>query len=161
MAASDATPFPVKGKAYRLMFALRKTDGTPMSSAWASPVCTIILDGTTTYTPTVNQISGSLWGYLDLTTTHMNAQSICVSVTTSDSNMVPYDAVIYPSDISLKSAGAVPNDVMTMFRQIHERLYGEVINSGDFLKVMAEDKVTPIAAMPLVANPNTKSRSYT
>jgi hypothetical protein len=161
MAASDATPFPVKGKAYRLMFAMRKTDGTPLSSPWTSPVCSIILDATTTYSPTANQITGSHWGYIDLTTTHMNAQSICVSVSTSDADMVPYDAVIYPSDISLKSAGTAPNDVMTMFRQIHERLFGEVVNTGDFLKVMAEDRVTPIAAMPLVANPNTKSRSYT
>ena len=98
MSSSDALPIPRKNAAYRVYFPMLKNDGTILAG-WTSPAATISKDGNTsasaTNTPT--EIASS-WGigYLDLTSTEMNADAVIVKATASNSGALAQVVVLYP-----------------------------------------------------------------
>jgi hypothetical protein len=100
MAASDSRPVPRKNAAFRLLLALRDEAGDLVSDwSGASAEAVISLDGgdfaSTTDPPTEIQSSGT--GYLDLTSTEMDADSVLVKVMASGAK----DLVIalYPEEL--------------------------------------------------------------
>src|SRR4051794_28903350 len=100
MASSDALPIPRKNAAYRVYFPILKNDGT-IITGWTSAAATISKDGATsasaTNTPT--EIASS-WGigYLDLTSTEMNADAVIVKATVTNSSALPQVLVLYPQE---------------------------------------------------------------
>jgi hypothetical protein len=100
MSSSDALPIPRRNTAYRVYFPLLKNDGTILTG-WTSPAATISKDGGTsasaTNTPT--EIASS-WGigYLDLTSTEMNADAVIVKATATNSGALAQVLVLYPQE---------------------------------------------------------------
>lgn len=160
MAATDASPFPTKNKTFRLYFAIRDTSNQPITTTWTSPQCGVVLDGTTSSTATVVQVTGSHWGYVELSAAQMNGSAVSVSVSVTNANSVPVDLVVYPHDLTHVNTNIPPTSVDAMIRQIWERMYGKVVNTGDYLRVMGPDGVTAFASMPITASPLTKEKSY-
>lgn len=99
MAASDARPVPRKNTAFRYYFALRKSDGTLVTS-WAGQDSEVSLDGAS-YNDCTNEateVSGSGSGYLDLTAAEMNADAVLLKVTVSNSNALPLVVTLFPEE---------------------------------------------------------------
>lgn len=100
MAASDSRPVPRKNVAFRLLLALKDEAGD-LVTGWsgASAAATISKDGgnfaSTSNAPTEIQSSGT--GYLDLTSTEMDADGVVVLVTATGAK----DLVIalYPEEL--------------------------------------------------------------
>lgn len=99
MASTDARPLPIKNTAYRLYFDIRKGDGTLITS-WTGADSEVSKDGGNyadcTNEATEIQTSGT--GYLDLTSTEMNADSVVVKITVTNSGALPVVATLYPNE---------------------------------------------------------------
>lgn len=103
MAAIDSSCFPVKGQAYRV-------EAKIVSSATANPITGGLTDLTAqvskdggNWANTTNsavEIQTSGYAYVDLTSTEMNADSILVKFTASNSNAVEQSLVIKPVDLT-------------------------------------------------------------
>jgi hypothetical protein len=100
MAASDSRPVPRKNVAFRLLLVLKDEAGDLVTDwSGASAAATISKDGgnfaSTSNAPTEIQSSGT--GYLDLTSTEMNADGVVVLVTATGAK----DLVIamYPEEL--------------------------------------------------------------
>ncbi len=110
MSASDALPVPRKNAAYRVYFPMLKNDGTVITG-WTSPAASISKDGATaasaSNTPT--EIASSFGiGYLDLTSTEMNADCVVIKATVSNTGALSQVLVLYPQE-----AGDLHMDVDT------------------------------------------------
>ena len=100
MASSDALPIPRKNTAYRVYFPIVKNDGTILTG-WTSPAASISKDGamaaSATNTPT--EIASSFGiGYLDLTSTEMNADAVIVKATITNTGALAQVVVLYPQE---------------------------------------------------------------
>lgn len=100
MAASDARPVPRKNAAFRLLLALRDEAGDLVTGwAGASAAATVSKDGgsyaATTNAPT--EIGSSGTGYLDLTSTEMNADGVLIQVTATGAKAVVI--ALYPEEL--------------------------------------------------------------
>lgn len=90
MSASDATVFPVKNVAYRQYFTIRDITGAVITS-WNTPTATISKDGGTASATSNNPVeiaTNSGMGYIDLTSTEMNADAVIVKVAVINANAV-------------------------------------------------------------------------
>lgn len=107
MAATDARPVPRKNTAYRLPLAIRKNDGT-LITTWAGQDSEVSLDGAafTDCTNEATEIGTSGCGYLDLTAGEMNADSVIVKITVTNTDALPIVVVLYPEE-----AGDMRSDV--------------------------------------------------
>jgi len=98
MAATDATPHPVKNQAYRVYFPIFDNDGDLVADA-ASLDSEISIDGATAAdcTNEATQIESS-WGvyYLELTATEMNSSCSIVKVKSSTSDSKDTVLTLYP-----------------------------------------------------------------
>lgn len=101
MAATDALPVPRKNIAYRHYFAIRKKDGS-LNTGWSGQDSEVSKDGGNyadcTNEATEIQTTGT--GYIDLTATEMNADSVLLKVTTTNQNALEYTVAIYPAEDS-------------------------------------------------------------
>lgn len=119
MAASDATPMPVKNQAYRVTFPIFDADGDLVSGA-ASLDSEVSKDGGT-FTDCTNEATeiatSSGMYYLDLTSSEMNADTVAVIVKTSTSGAKTTPIVLYPvedGDIPVNvtdMAAAIANEI--------------------------------------------------
>lgn len=109
MAATDARPIPRKNVAYRLYFAIRKNDGTLITS-WTGADTELSADGGAFADATneATEIGTSGCGYLDLTSGEMNVDNLIVKTTVTNTDALPLVTMLYP----MESADAVPANLV-------------------------------------------------
>ena len=90
MATTDATPIPRKNVAYRLYTEVRKNDGTLISSVTGADT-EISEDGGTFTDATYEftEIGTSGCGYIEFSSTEMNADSVVVKLTATNTSAIP------------------------------------------------------------------------
>lgn len=98
MAASDASPFPIKNQAYRVTFPILDADGDLVTGATGLD-SEVSLDGGTfsdcTSEATEIATSSGMY-YLDLTAAEMNADTVAVIVKTTSTGAKTTPMVLYP-----------------------------------------------------------------
>jgi hypothetical protein len=95
MAATDSMPVPKKGVAFRLYFTVRDAAGDPVTG-FTSPDSEVSLDGAA-FADCTNEATfvGHGNGYIDLTTSEMNADSVCFYMSCSEGSI---DIAIAPEE---------------------------------------------------------------
>lgn len=109
MAASDAIPVPRKNTAWRMYFAIRKNDGTLITS-WAGADTEISKDGAAfaDCTNEATEIGTSGCGYIDLTSTEMNADNVIIKTTVTNTDALPLVTVVWPEEAGDYRLAATP-----------------------------------------------------
>jgi hypothetical protein len=99
MASTDARPVPIKGVAYRHYFHFWKTDGTIITSITGADT-EVSKDGAAfaDCTNEFTEIGTSGPGYIDFTSTEMNADSVAMKSTCTNTGAVPYIYYFYPEE---------------------------------------------------------------
>jgi hypothetical protein len=99
MASTDARPVPQKNVAFRFYFAIRKNDGT-LITTWAGQDSEVSKDGGAfaDCTNEATEIGTSGVGYLDLTSTEMNADAVTLKVTVTNSSALPLVVTFFPEE---------------------------------------------------------------
>lgn len=99
MAATDARPVPRKNAAFRFYFAIRKNDGT-LITTWAGQDSEVSLDGAAfaDCTNEATEIGTSGCGYIDLTAAEMNADSVVLKVTVTNTDALPLVFTLFPEE---------------------------------------------------------------
>lgn len=99
MAATDARPVPRKNAAFRHYFAIRKNDGTLITS-WTGADSEISLDGAafSDCTNEATEIGSSGCGYIDLTSSEMNADAVLLKITVTNTGALPLVFTLYPEE---------------------------------------------------------------
>jgi hypothetical protein len=99
MAATDARPVPKKNVAYRHYFAVRKNDGTLITS-WTGADSEVDKDGAgfSDCTNEATEIGTTGVGYIDLTSTEMNADCTNLKVTVTNTDAIPYVVHFFPEE---------------------------------------------------------------
>jgi hypothetical protein len=100
MASTDALPVPRKNAAYRLTFGIFKSDGTLITGATGldsevSKDAGTFADCTAEATEIAT--SSGVY-YLDLSSTEMNADTVCVLVKSTSTGAVPVVITLYPQE---------------------------------------------------------------
>lgn len=99
MAASDARPVPRKNEAWRMSFAIRKSDGT-LITTWTGADTEVSLDGAA-YSDATNEateIGTSGTGYIDFTAAEMNADCVLIKITVTNTGALPIVIPVYPEE---------------------------------------------------------------
>ena len=113
MGATDAIPVPKKNTAYRHYFAIRKNDGT-LITTWAGQDSEVDLDaaGFTDCTNEATESGTSGCGYIDLTAAEMNASAVMLKVTVTNTDALPYVVVLFPEEAGdIRAAATMWNGV--------------------------------------------------
>jgi hypothetical protein len=99
MAASDARPVPRKNAAFRHYFAIRKNDGT-LITTWAGADSEMSVDGAAfaDCTNEATEIGTSGVGYIDLTAGEMNGDSVTLKVTVTNTSALPVVVTFFPEE---------------------------------------------------------------
>jgi hypothetical protein len=99
MAATDARPVPKKNVAYRHYFSIRKNDGT-LITTWAGMDSEVDKDaaGFSDCTNEATEIGTTGVGYIDLTSTEMNADCTNLKVTVTNTGAIPYVVHFFPEE---------------------------------------------------------------
>jgi hypothetical protein len=100
MSSTDALPVPRKNVAYRLTFGIFKSDGTLITGATGldsevSKDAGTFADATAEATEVAT--SSGVY-YLDLSSTEMNADTVCVLVKSTSTGAVPVVITLYPEE---------------------------------------------------------------
>jgi len=136
MASTDARPVPRKNVAFRYYFAIRKNDGTLITS-WAGMDSEVDKDGAgfNDCTNEAAEISTSGYGYIDLTSTEMNADAVGLKVTVTNTDALPIVVTFFPEEVG-------------DYRANVEQFGG---TAGTFASGIPETKVASIAANAITA----------
>lgn len=99
MASGDARPVPQKNVAYRVYFEIRKKDGT-LITTWAGMDSEVSKDGGsfTDCTNEATEIGTTGVGYIDLTSTEMNADNVTLKTTVTNTDALPVVIPLYPEE---------------------------------------------------------------
>jgi len=100
MAATDARPVPRKNVAYRFYFAIRKPSDSTLITTWTGQDSEVSLDGAA-YSDCTNEateIGTTGTGYIDLTSSEMNADCVLLKVTVTNTGAVPLLFALYPEE---------------------------------------------------------------
>lgn len=136
MAATDAIAFPVYGQAFRLYWRIvAYSTANPITSSLTSLAATVSKDGgsfaSTTNSPTAIGTSG--YGYVDLTASEMEASSLIVQVSASNSGAVYFAREIVPLRLAAYE-GRYDDQTVKRLEQIlvdiHAPLYNEGVNTS-------------------------------
>lgn len=100
MASTDARPVPRKNAAFRHYFAIRKNNGT-LITTWAGMDSEVSLDGAafSDCTNEATEIGTSGCGYIDLTSSEMNADAVMLKVTVTNTDALPLVFVLFPEEV--------------------------------------------------------------
>lgn len=140
MASTDARPVPKKNVAYRHYFAIRKNDGT-LITTWAGQDSELSKDGGNfgDATNEATEIQTSGCGYIDLTLGEMNYNCVTLKVTVTNTDALPYvvnlfpedtgDIRITPTDGSI-TAAKLGADCITAAKIADDAISAEHINTG-------------------------------
>ena len=108
MASTDATPFPMKGVAYRVTFPIFDADGDLVTGAASdTPIELISKDGGTAgaVTAGITEIATASGMYfLDLTSTEMDANTVVITVATATAGTKTTPIVLYPDAAIVQGA---------------------------------------------------------
>ena len=109
MASTDAIPVPRKNVAWRMYFAIRKNDGT-LITTWAGADTEISKDGGAfaDCTNEATEIGTSGCGYIDLTSTEMNADNVIIKTTVTNTDALPLVTVVWPEEAGDYRLAATP-----------------------------------------------------
>lgn len=111
MAATDARPQPIKNTAYRVYFPILDADGDLVTGA--AGLDSEVSKDAGAFADCTNEATeiatSSGMYYLDLTSTEMNADAVCVIVKTSTSGAKTTPIVLYPQE-----AGDIKVDIQTI-----------------------------------------------
>ena len=109
MASTDASPWPVKNQAFRVTFDLRLNTGA--LNTGAAGLDSEVSKDAGTFTDCTNEATeiatSSGHYYLDLTSTEMDADTVCIQIKSSTTNAVTQTIVLYP--VSITEPSAVPS----------------------------------------------------
>jgi hypothetical protein len=99
MASTDARPVPVKNQAYRLYFDYRASDGTVVQTVTGAD-SEVSKDGANfiNCTNEFTEIEVSGCGYIDLTATEMNADSVVFKSTCTNTGALMTTIYLYPQE---------------------------------------------------------------
>lgn len=99
MASTDARPIPKKGVAYRHYFAIRKNDGT-LITTWAGMDSELSKDGGdfADATNEATEIQTSGCGFIDLTAAETDYDCVTLKVTVSNTGALPYVVNLFPEE---------------------------------------------------------------
>lgn len=99
MAASDARPVPRKNAAWRVYFAIRKSDGTLITS-WTGADSEVSKDGGSfaDCTDEATEVGTSGCGYLDLSASEMNADAVTIKITVTNTGALPLVLTVFPEE---------------------------------------------------------------
>lgn len=100
MASTDAKPIPQKNVAYRLYFSLRDA-GNNLITSWTGADSEVSKDGGA-YADCTNEateIGTSGTGYLDLTSTEMNADNVLLKITFTNAGSTPLVFSLFPEEV--------------------------------------------------------------
>lgn len=130
MAAVNACLFPIINQSYYLDgIILSNLTGNPITGGLTSLSATISKDGgafaSTTNTPVEIDTSG--WFHLDLTATEMNAHTVAVQITATNTNAKYFLVVITPADLT-QYAVAAGDQAVIRFEQYLLQAWGYIIN---------------------------------
>lgn len=127
MAATDARPVPRKNVAWRLYFAIRKNDGTLITS-WTGADSEVSLDGASfsDCTNEATEISTSGCGYLDLTSSEMNADSVLIKITVTNTSALPLVIPVFPEEAGDYRLSATPPTAAETASQVRTELSTEL-----------------------------------
>lgn len=100
MAANDARPVPRKNAAFRLYFAIRKGDGTLVTS-WTGADSEVSVDGASfaDCTNEATEIGTSGVGHIDFTGGEMNGDAVIYKLTVTNADALPLVLVLYPEEL--------------------------------------------------------------
>lgn len=100
MASTDAFPVPRKNTAFRYYFALRDPTTSELITSWTGQDSEVSKDGGafSDCTNEATEIGSSGCGYIELTSTEMNADNVILKITVTNTNAVPYVVVFYPEE---------------------------------------------------------------
>ncbi len=99
MAATDARPVPRKNAAFRFYFAIRKNDGTLITS-WAGADSEVSIDGAAfaDCTNEATEIGTTGVGYIDLTASEMNGDAVVYKLTVTNTSALPLVVTLFPEE---------------------------------------------------------------
>lgn len=101
MASTDARPVPRKNTAFRHYFCLRNSaDGTLITS-WTAADSEVSLDGAafSDCTNEATEIGTTGCGYIDLTSSEMNADAVLYKLTVTNTGAIPYVVTFFPEEV--------------------------------------------------------------
>lgn len=99
MASTDARPVPRKNAAFRFYFAVRKNDGTLITS-WSGADSEVSIDGAgfSDCTNEATEIGSSGCGYIDLTSSEMNGDAVMYKLTVTNTGALPLVVTFFPEE---------------------------------------------------------------
>ena len=99
MAATDARPVPRKNAAFRFYFAIRKNDGT-LITTWAGADSEVSIDGASfsDCTNEATEIGTTGVGYIDLTSSEMNGDAVVYKLTVTNTGALPLVVTFFPEE---------------------------------------------------------------
>lgn len=99
MAATDARPVPRKNAAFRFYFAIRKNDGTLITS-WAGADSEVSIDGASfsDCTNEATEIGTSGCGYIDFTSSEMNGDAVMYKLTVTNTSALTVVVTFFPEE---------------------------------------------------------------
>lgn len=100
MAATDARPVPRKNAAFRFYFAIRKPSDGTLITTWTGADSEVSLDGAafSDCTNEATEIGTTGCGYLDLTSSEMNADAVVLKITVTNTGAVPLVYTFFPEE---------------------------------------------------------------
>jgi hypothetical protein len=99
MAATDARPVPIKNTAFRYYFSIRKNDGT-LITTWTGADSEVSLDGAafSDCTNEATEIGTTGCGYIDLTSSEMNADAVTLKITVTNTSALTLVVTFFPQE---------------------------------------------------------------
>jgi hypothetical protein len=136
MASTDSRPVPRKNTAFRFYFAIRKNDGT-LITTWAGADSEVSLDGAS-FSDCANEateIGTTGCGYIDFTSGEMNADAVIYKLTVTNTSALPLVVTFFPEE--------------TGDYRVNVEQFGGT--TGTFAAGIPETKVASIAANAITA----------
>ena len=143
MAATDATPVPMKGVAFRVTFPILLNTGTLVSSATGLD-SEVSKDGGSfnDCTNEATEIGTSGIYYLDLTSTEMNADTVTVNVKTTTTSAMATVITLYPQEAgNIRVNATYLNDSLVAAQNLGASALGIVrgtVDTGSFSATTTE-----------------------
>lgn len=140
---ADNTAYPIRGQAYEVgVEFVTAATGVPFTGTLTGLASVVSTDrGTATAGAVPVQIAGAQWVYVTLTAAQMTGNVVNVSVSCTNSGVVPRGGVeIKPLDLTAQttrydSTTFASVRLERLFIDIHDYLYGRVLKQGALLQV--------------------------
>ena len=150
--------FPSKGQDLRVPFIMRDTSLSPITAPWTGANAVVMLDGVVVATLTPTQITGSHWGYVDISSAYTNGGLLMVTATITNANAKPVDIAIPLHDMAPHAN--LPEDMDQLLTLLYSRFFRTHSSDGTNLTVYADDDVTMLSRQALSTSPYKVEKSF-